>query len=294
MSKTLHIGAHDIEITHEEKELFPRQHITKQDIVEYYQAVAPLMLPYVKNRPIAMQRFPLGIDHEGFFQKNAAEYFPEWIKTKRVIGKNGKLVHYILINNAETLVYLVNQYCITPHIWLSTIDNINQPDRMIFDLDPSGHAKFQLIKWVAKKLRTLLQEEGLESYVMSTGSRGLHLIIPLKPRHPFEEVRAYAKNIAEKMLAEHTKYVTLEPRVADRGNKIYIDVLRNSFAQTTVAPYAVRGLPGAPIAVPLSWSELERITPQKYTIQNIYRRLAKVGTVWDSLPDQTLKLRKNH
>jgi bifunctional non-homologous end joining protein LigD len=291
MSKILHIGTHDIEITHEEKELFPRQHITKDDIIQYYQSIAPLILPYVKHRPIAMQRFPLGIDHEGFFQKNASEHFPEWIKIKRIVGKNGKPVHYVIINNAETLVYLVNQYCITPHIWLSTIDDIHHPDRMIFDLDPSGHVKFQLIRWVAKKLRILLQEQGLEAYLMSTGSRGLHLIVPLKPEYTFEEVRAYAKTIAETMLAEYPKYITLEPRIADRGNKIYIDILRNGFGQMTVAPYAVRAYPGAPIAVPLAWSELGRITPQKYTILNIARRLAKVGNVWHLLPEQILKIK---
>jgi bifunctional non-homologous end joining protein LigD len=291
MSKILHIGVHDVEITHEEKELFPRQHITKDDIIQYYQSIALLMLPYLKNRPIAMQRFPLGIDHEGFFQKNAPEQFPEWIKIKRIVGKNGKPIHYIVINNAETLIYLINQHCITPHIWLSTIDDINHPDRIVFDLDPSGHAKFQLIKWVAKKLRVILQKQGLEAYLMSTGSRGLHLIVPLKAHYTFEEVRAYAKTVAETMMAEYPKYITLEPRIADRVNKIYIDILRNGFGQMTVAPYAVRALPGAPIAVPLAWSELGQITPQKHTIQNIARRLAKVGNVWQSLPDQILKIK---
>lgn len=291
MGKILHIGTHDIEITHEEKELFPRQHITKHDILQYYQFIAPLMLPYLKNRPVAMQRFPLGIDHEGFFQKNAPEGFPDWIKTKRIIGKNGKPVNYIIINNAETLIYIVNQYCITPHIWLSTIDNIQSPNRMVFDLDPSGHAKFQLVRWVAKKLRILLQEQGLEAHLMSTGSRGLHIIVPLSQQYTFEQVRNYAKETAQKLIAEHPKYSTIEPRIADRGNKIYLDILRNGFGQMTVAPYAVRPIHGAPIAVPLAWSELERITAQKYTIQNIVNRLTKTGNVWHSLPEQLLKIK---
>lgn len=290
MSKLMHVGTHDIEITHEEKELFPRQHITKETIIDYYQAIAPLMLPFLKNRPIATQRFPQGIDHEGFFQKHALEDVPSWVKTKRIVGKNGKPVHYIIINNTETLIYLINQYCITPHIWLSTIDHLNNPDRMVFDLDPAGHAKFQLVRWVAKKLKHMLQEHSLEAYLMSTGSRGVHLLVPIKPEYSFEQVRAYAKKVSQIMLAEHPKFITLEPRIADRDNKIYIDILRNGFGQMTVAPYAVRALPGAPIAVPISWSELERITPQKYTIQNIAQRLAKVGNVWHYLPEQSLKI----
>lgn len=291
MGKVIHIGTHDIAITHEDKELFPRKHITKHTILEYYQFIAPLMLPHLKNRPIAMERFPLGIDHEGFFQKHTPEHFPDWIKTKRIVGKNGKPVTYILINNPETLLYIVNEYCITPHAWLSTTEHINHPDRMIFDLDPSGSAKFQLTKWVAKKLRVLLQKEGLESHLMSTGSRGLHIIVPLKTDYTFEQVRAYAKNIATTMVLEHPKYITIEPRIAGRDNKIYIDILRNGFGQMTVAPYAVRALPGAPIAVPLAWSELECTTPQKYTLNNIITRLAKVGNVWHAIQGQKLLIK---
>lgn len=292
MSNYITVDDHEIELTHLEKELFPQQHITKGQLIDYYFRVAPYMLPHVKNRIVSMQRFPQGIDHEGFFHKNTPEYFPSWIKTKRLTRQHdNERVEYPVINSTATLIYLANQNCITPHIWLSTIENMHNPDRMIFDLDPSGDAKFQLVRWVAYKIRTLLNNLGLPSFLMLTGSRGVHIVVPLKPVHSFDEVRAFAHNIALELEGEYPKYMTLEMYKKNRGDRIFLDIIRNSYGHTTVAPYSVRPKPGAPIATPIEWSELSRVVSQKYTIKNIFRRLSQKGDIWSDIHKYAVTLR---
>lgn len=280
MSSIIRVGNHEFAITNQHKLFFPADGITKNDLLIYYARVAPLMLSLIANHMISMQRFPDGITHEGFFQKNSGAYFPRWIATKAVTSAEGKKVRYVLINNLETLLYLVNQGCIAPHIWLSSVHKIHTPDRMIFDLDPAEGVSFGKVRWLARQLKINLEQKGLTPFVMTTGSRGLHIVVPLKPRVSFEVVREYALKIARSIAAQYPEHVTLEMHIAQRANRIFIDTLRNSFGATSVAPYAVRALPGAPVATPFLWSELSRITPQKYTIKNIQRRLARVGDAW--------------
>lgn len=280
MERIIRFGVHEVTLTHEQKEYFPKNHITKGDLIAYYIRIAPLVLPLVKNRLISMQRFPDGIDHQGFYQKNAGDYFPEWITTKTLANQDHTKVKYIIINNTETLIYLANQGCITPHVWLSRTTQVNNPDRMIFDLDPAGEVKFARVRWVARQLKKMLEKDHLTPFVMTTGSRGLHVVVPLEPCYSFDEVRAYARTIAQQLLHEYPSFITLALNKDERKNRIFIDILRNSFGATGVAPYAVRALPGAPIATPFFWHELLKMTPQKYTIKNIFRRIARVGDPW--------------
>lgn len=291
MNRILRFGVHQVEITHEDKEYFPKNHITKADLIDYYFKIAPLMLPHTKDRLISMQRFPEGIDHEGFYQKNAGDYFPEWIKTKIIPNEDKKKVRYVAINNVETLLYLVNQGCITPHLWLSQIAHINKPDRMIFDLDPAGDVKFSRVRWAARQLKIILEEQQLTPFVMTTGSRGLHIIVPIKPQHNFDTVKDYAYGIAQLLVKEYPLYTTLEMSKAKRGDRIFLDIWRNGLGATGVAPYSVRALPGAPVATPFFWHELLKITPQKYTIKNIFRRIARVGNAWVDM-DKSIRILK--
>lgn len=291
-AQNLRIGKHIIELSNQDKILFP-DGFTKGDVIEYYQAVAPHMLPLIKNRPLMMQRFPSGVEHEGFYQKNVGDYFPSWIKTVRV-AKEGGSVDQVICNDAATLVYLANQACITLHAWLSRADKLDYPDRMIFDLDPSKH-DFKIIRSIALEFKTVLEELGCIPFAMTTGSRGMHVVVPLNRMATFEESRACAKDIARLMVQRDPKKLTIEMRKSARKGRVLVDYFRNAYAQTGVAPYSLRPLPGAPIATPLWWDEVKSSTlstSQKYTLKNIYARLKKNDDPWATISDHAVSVKK--
>ena len=269
-----------VEISRPEKVFFPASGVTKGDLAAYYERAAEHMLPHVRDRPVSMQRFPDGIEGYGFFHKDVPDYFPEWIKRVEV-GKRGGRITHALIRDADTLVYLANQGCITPHVWLSRADRLERPDRLIFDLDPSVE-DFAAVRRAAREIGALLEELGLVSYAMATGSRGLHLWVPLRREHEFEEVRDFASAVARVMVERRPDGLTLEARKAKRGDRLLIDVNRNAWAQTAVPPYAVRPRPQAPVATPLAWEELSdsRLRPDGFTVKNLFRRLAARGDPW--------------
>lgn len=293
--KTVKVGAYSIQLTNLEKLLFPADGITKRDLINYYYSIAPFMLPYVKNRPISMHRYPEGIKHEGFYQKNASDYFPAWITRKAVKTAEGEMVNYVVIDKKATLVYLANQGCITPHIWLSKIPRLHFPDRLIFDLDPSGEKfDFSLIRKTALLLKKLLEELGLVPFVMTTGSRGLHVVVPLKGTESYEVVRPFARSIAQHLVTNDPHTLTIEMNKKKRGKKIFIDYLRNAYSATGVAPYAVRARDHAPVATPLEWDELNnaRLRSDTYTIQNIFERLNNVGDPWEDIQRSARSLKR--
>lgn len=266
-----------IEITHPDRILFPKAKLTKLDLATYYEKAAPLMLPLIKNRPISMKRYPEGIAKEGFFQKNAPKGAPKFLKTAKVGRQEKSPIQMIVCNDLATLLWMANMSCITPHIWLSKIDKPNLPDRMIFDLDPPTPSRFSLAKEGAFLLREILEKEyKLKPFVMTTGAKGLHVVVPIKRKYPFDKVRALAKEIAERLCEEDPKKFTTQLRKEKRKGRLFVDILRNAKTATVVAPYAVRPLPKAPIATPLSWEELKKADRSDlYTIATIARRLKK-------------------
>jgi bifunctional non-homologous end joining protein LigD len=284
------VGKYIVALSNQEKILFPRSKITKGDLVDYYERIAPAMLLYMKNRPVTMHRYPDGITKEGFYQKDAADYFPDYIMIQPVKRGTGGVVNYPIINNAASLVYLANLACITPHLWLSRIDKLNHPDRMIFDFDPSPGVPFSQIREVARATKKLLEKLGLTTFIMTTGSRGVHVVVPLKRRYLFDEVREFAKEVARLLVERDPKRLTIEMQETKRGKRVFIDWLRNSWGATGVAPYAVRAKPGAPVATPISWDELSRVTPQQYTIKNIFQRIARVKDPWKDMQKKACAL----
>lgn len=282
-AEPLVIAGHEIEFSNLDKVLFPKSGLTKGDLVEHYRRIAEFALPHYRDRPLSMQRFPDGIDAEGFFQKNLPDYFPGWID-RVALKKEGGSVTYVLANHAATLVYLANQGCITPHLSLARQDKPDHPDLMIFDLDPSDD-DFGKVQNAAKKLRALLDELALASFVQTTGSRGLHVVIPLDRSAAFDEVRDFARALADCLAGRHPNSLTTEQRKSNRGDRVFLDYLRNAYGQTAVAPYAVRAIEGAPVATPLNWDEVGRreLHAQKYTIKNIFRRLAQTGDPWSGI-----------
>jgi bifunctional non-homologous end joining protein LigD len=288
---TIKVGHHNIELTNQEKVLFGASGITKGDLVNYYNDIAPIMMPYIKNRAISMQRFPQGVNAEIFFQKDIGSYFPEWIKRFPVKKKVHGVVNYVVIDKPETLVYLANQ-AVTPHLWLSKIDNINKPDRIIFDLDPAEGLTFSDIQNVAKKLKKILDDLKLPTFFMLTGSRGAHVVVPIKRLYSFEQISNFAHDIALYAAQKYPKFITADMSKAKRGKRIFIDWLRNSATATAVAPYAVRALEGAPVAMPVTWQELckKDTTSQKYTIKNTQKRIDTTGDIWKDMQKHAVSL----
>jgi bifunctional non-homologous end joining protein LigD len=266
------------------KVLFPGDGITKGDLAGYYAAVAKVMLPHVRGRPIMMQRFPDGIMGEPIVQQRAPDYFPPWIKRVKVGKRAGGSVTHAVINNADTLAFLADQACITPHVWLSRADKLERPDQMIFDLDPPA-GKFVLACEAARAVREVLDELGLTAFVKTTGGKGLHVQVPIERRADFDEVRTVARGIAEIVGRRHPQRFTTEQRKLKRRGRLYLDVMRNAYGQTAVAPYAVRGSEGAPVATPLTWEELDdrRLTPSQFTLKTVPRRVEREADPWRDL-----------
>lgn len=267
-------GVRDIEISRPQKVLFPDDGISKSELARYYRSVARWAVPRLRSRPLMMERHPDGIGGKPLMQKNAPGYFPDWVHTAE-LSKEGGSVRHVLCDDADTLVYLAGQACITPHRWLSRADRPYNPDLLVFDLDPSGDADFADVVRAACCVGGLLEEVELPTQVMTTGSRGLHVIAPLDRSSDFDTVRAFARRVSEALVARHPDRLTGEPRKADRGDRVYLDIQRNAYAQTAVAPYAVRALPGAPVAMPVGWAELTDtgLSPGRWTLRNAGDRL---------------------
>ena len=266
-------GRRDVPLTHPDKVLFPDDGITKADLAAYYRDAAPRMVDLVKARPVSLQRFNAGIARPGFFQKNVERGAPDWVKRVQV-GKRGGTLWHVLANDAATLVWLANQNCITPHVWLSRADRLERPDRMIFDLDPASPDDFALVCRTARDLGDVLREAGVEPFAMTTGSKGIHVVVALRRRYGFDRVREAAVAVAEQVLERHPRELTMEFYKRKRDGRLFLDVNRNGYAATAVSPYAVRARPGAPVATPLHWDELSdrRLRSQRWSIRTVLDR----------------------
>lgn len=256
----------DVKITHPDKVLFPRDGYTKRDVVDYYVGVAPRMLPYLRDHPLAMLRFNQGIDGERFFHKNAPDYFPGFIE-RAPMPTSKRVTQLPVVNNVDALTYIANHNCIEFHVIGAPADDLSHPDRIVVDLDPSVD-DFEAIKTAARWTKDLLDELGLPAFVMTSGSRGLHIWVPIKGDATTEEVLGFADDLARVLSSRHPDELTTQFSKADRGDRIYVDVARNAPAQHAVCPYSLRAKDGAPVATPIDWDELDdpALGPQRYTL----------------------------
>ncbi len=283
-------------ITHPEKVLFPDSGITKGELCTYYEAVAPLMLPHVRGRPITMERFPAGIEKKGFIQKDVSKGFPSWLERVEVENRNDNVrdsVHYPLVTDARSLVWLANQNSITQHVWISRVPKLYQPDLCVFDLDPSEEDPAAL-RTAALAVRELLDEFGLPSFVKTSGSKGFHILIPLDGEGEADSAWRFAHGAGAVLVKRHPELLTQEFIKADRGRRIFVDTGRNLPGATFAAVYAVRPKPGAPVSAPCTWQELEQATvgPQTFKLRTMAARIADVGELWSSLDDRRCSLRE--
>ena len=256
-----------IEITHPDKILFPEHKITKGQVVAYYESVADKMLPFLKDRPLTLHRFPDGIQENGFYQKNVSDYFPSFIKTVLIKTEEGSNTQ-VICNSKKSLIYLANQGTISFHIWLSQKDKLDKPDKVVFDLDPPKDS-FERVKDAAKKIGEFLRKTNKEPQLMTTGQNGLHVWYTMRRTQTFDEVRENVKAMAVELERKYPELLTTAVRKNKRDGKIFIDYLRNSYAQTSVCPYSLRPNPVAGVATPLSWRQLNSLkTGDQFTLLN--------------------------
>jgi bifunctional non-homologous end joining protein LigD len=280
-----------ISISHPEKVLFPDDGITKGEMAAYYESIAPLMLPHLRGRPVTMERYHRGIGEAGFFQKSVVKGAPEWLERVEV-PKKGGVVNHPLINDKRSLLWMANQNCITPHVWVSRVPTLYHPDLCIFDLDPMRDDADEL-RDATLALRDLLSELGLKTWVKTTGSKGFHIAVPLDGKADAGVVASFSGAVGSILVARHPKALTLEFSKADRGHRIYVDTGRNHPPATFAAPYAVRARPTAPISAPCTWSEIEsgKVNPTTFTLRTMARRTDKVGDLWSTMHDEPQSLR---
>lgn len=293
------IDGHDLKFSNLDKILFPAPNdkgkdITKGEVIDYYQRIAAVALPHYRDRPLTLQRFPDGIGEDSFFQKDVPDYFPGWIDRVE-LPKEGGRITYMIANDAASLAYIANQGCITPHLALARRDRPQEPDRLVFDLDPSGKNladDFEKVRQAALWTRERLEALGLPSFVMTTGSRGLHVVVPLDRSCGFDSVRDFAHAFARRLAEAHPEQLTVAQRKDQRGDRVFLDYLRNAYGQTAVAPYALRARTGAPVATPITWKEAAdaKLGPRRYTLANIFRRLAQTEDPWADIDRHAIAL----
>jgi bifunctional non-homologous end joining protein LigD len=283
MTEEITVGDTAVQIPNAAKVLFPDGGITKEDLAWYYAGAAGRMLPWLRDRPITMMRYPDGLDGQRIVQKNVPAYFPDWIRRVEV-PKEGGVVEQAVCGKPADLVYLAGQACVEVHAFTSRADRLEAPDQMVFDLDPPDDKHFDQVRQAALWARELLDGElGVTSYVRTTGGRGLHVHVPLDRRSGFDPVREFTHRAAALLASRHPDVITTEQRKDKRGHRIYADVMRNAYAQLVVASFSVRARPGAPLATPLSWSEVENaeLEPAQFTLSTVRARLESAADPWE-------------
>ena len=271
-------------ITHPDKVLFPADGITKGEVAAYYERVAPVLIPHIAGRPVTMERFPQGIGQKGFIQKDVAKGFPDWLERVEV-AKKGGTVRHALINDTRSLLWVINQNTITPHVWTSRLPALDQPDICVFDLDPPDERDQETLCGAAIALRRLLREHGHDSWIKTSGSKGFHIVIRADGMSTKGAAARFANRVGRELVARDPVHLTQEFSKADRGGRIYVDTGRNGYSATFAAAYAIRPKPGAPVSAPCTWEEVEsgRVGPQTFTIRTTVDRVERLGDLWAPL-----------
>ena len=271
-----------VKLTNVDRVMFPDAGITKREVLEYYRDIADYMLPELRDRALSIERFTKGIDAGGFFQKHWQKHYPEWIRSAELGSKT--IVRYPLADTQAGLVYFANQGGLAMHVWTSRATAPDHPDLLVFDLDPPD-GRFDLVRFAALEIKELCEAIALPAFVKTTGSKGLHVVTPLDGRAQFGEAMALANRIARVLCARHPDKLTQEFYKKDRRGRLYLDVMRNALGATIIAPYSLRGRPGAPLSAPIEWEEVEdeAMRPNGITLRTIRERLDVVGDPWSNL-----------
>jgi bifunctional non-homologous end joining protein LigD len=267
----------DVNFTHVDRVVFPDAKLTKGDVLEYYAAVADKLLPQLRDRPITLERMPEGFGGQIFWQKNSPAYYPKWIPRVKLPTEKGTKVDYALVNDLRTLLYLVNQNTITFHTWFSRVKKSDVPDFVLFDIDPHQSTFPNAVK-VAKTLHEILDDEGVENFIKTSGKSGLHVLIPWgAKRGDFEKARGYAETIANRVAGELPKIATTQRSISARGARVYVDAMQNAKGKHAVPPYVLRATQGATASMPLKWNELTaKLSPRQFDLKTAMMRIGRM------------------
>ena len=281
-------------LTNPQKVFWPKEGYTKADLFQYYEKIAPFILPHLKGRPLSLNRFPNGIGKPGFYHKDAGENVPSFVDVFKVKSEsNNKIIDYIVCNNIYTLLYLSNLGCVDMNPWNSTTKKITHPTWMVIDIDPSSKNKFTQVVDTALATKEVLDRAGVDSYCKTSGATGLHVYVPLNNRYEYEQVKDFAHLIASMVNDIVPDFTTLERSLIKRKGRIYIDFLQNRRGQTLASPYSVRPVPGASVSTPLDWKEVNhKLDPGNYTIKNILKRIEKKGDLFKPVLGKGASLEK--
>jgi bifunctional non-homologous end joining protein LigD len=283
-----------VPVTNSNKIFWPEERITKGDMVSYYIQIADYILPYLKNRPQSLKRNPNGLADKGFFQKDAGEAAPDWVKSIKIFSESAnKEIDYILCNNKATLTYLNNLGCIEINPWNSTIQALDRPDYLIIDLDPSEKNSFNQVIETAQVIHEILLKAKAECFCKTSGATGLHIYVPMGKKYTYDQVKDFAHLICMLAHDQLSDFTSLERNLQKRGGKIYLDHLQNRRGQTIASPYSLRPYPGATVSTPLKWNEVkDGLSPSQFTIENILTRLKRKGDLFAGIFDKGIDLSK--
>ena len=282
--KTISVNGKDVRLTNLDRVLWPEEGYTKSHLIKYYIQISSYLLPYLKNRPFVMSRYPNGIGEENFYQKNCPDYAPEWIETFPVKNESeNKTTNYILCNNIETLIWLANQCCIEINPWLSTVHAPAIPDIAVFDLDPVPPVGYHDAVEIAVLIKKALDEFNISSYPKTSGSTGMHIFTPLQPGYSYEDVRTFVLYIF-KLINRIAPYKTTLERLVKNRTGVYLDYLQNSMGKTMAWQYSLRPRTSAPASTPLTWEEVKgHHDPRLFTMETIPERLKSKGDLFEGM-----------
>lgn len=293
--KEVTLNKHAVKLTHQDKIYFPKDCITKGDVIEYYQSAATYILPYLKNRPLSLNRFPNGIEESGFYQKDAGENIPDWVKTTKVFSEStDKYIDYIICNDKATLAYLNNLGCIDLNPWNSSLPDLEHPDYLVLDLDPSRKNTFDEVIETALQVNEVLQSIKVKGYCKTSGSTGIHIYIPMGGKYDFDQVKDFAHILMKQVNDNLPKTTTLERSLQKRDDKkIYLDYLQNRSGQTLASVYSIRPKEGASVSMPLEWDELKPgLLPTDFTIHNALERIKEKGDLFKPVMGKGIDMMK--
>jgi bifunctional non-homologous end joining protein LigD len=267
-----------LDLTNLDKVFWSEKHLTKGDLLAYYREIAPWLLPYLKDRPVVLTRYPDGIEGKSFFQKDAPVYAPDWMRIETMWSEQARReIRYFVLDDADSLLYVANMASIPLHVWSSRVGSLERPDWSVLDLDPKGAPLTDVVK-IARFVHRLCADIGLEHFVKTSGSTGLHILIPLAARYTYEQSRTLAELIARLTVEALDEIATITRSVERREGKVYIDYLQNGHGRLLVAPFSARPLPAAPVSMPLRWPQVtSRLSLERFTIENAARIVARAG-----------------
>lgn len=272
-----------VRVTSLERPYWPEDGLTKGDLLGYYRDLAPILRPYLQNRPVTGRVFPRGIHGPGYYRRELPENAPDWVRSAEYqAATDGHPVKVLLLDDAASLIWLANTGSIEVHIWGAHLPDLAEPDLAVFDLDPGDEASFSDVLTAAGILHETLEQSGLQSYPKTSGGAGVHVFLPLAPGHTFDGVRDWVRTTAERLEEAHPKLFATAHGSTHRGKRVTVDHAQNSVGRNTAMPYTVRALPGAPVSTPLSWDEVQAgtLTPADFTLRTVPARLKKLGDVF--------------